>query len=132
MNAILEKLSKAAGYAWRAARMCGSERDPVQQIRIVPGRCENFPSNAEYMVADVEWGRSGKQVTALLHGTLPDEAREGKKELRVRMDQTMTGISVSSAKRGETHLTFFLKIIAEDGRPQPSYPAKTGSRFGHV
>ena len=112
--------------------MCRSERDLVQQIRIVPGRCENFPSNAEYMVADVEWGRSGKQVTALLHGTLPDEAREGKKELRVRMDQTMTGISVSSAKRGETHLTFFLKIIAEDGRPQPSYPAKTGSRFGHV
>lgn len=112
--------------------MCRSERDLVQQIRIVPGRCENFPSNAEYMVADVEWGRSGKQVTALLHGTLPDEAREGKKELRVRMDQTMTGISVSSAKRGETHLTFFLKIIEEDWRPQPSYPAKTGSRFGHV
>jgi hypothetical protein len=69
------------------------------------------------MVADVEWSRSAKQVTALLHGTLPDEAREGKKELRVRMDQTMTGISVSSAKRGETHLTFFLKIIAEHGAP---------------
>ena len=76
-----------------------------------------MPSNAEYMVADVEWARSGKQVTALLHGTLPDEARKGKKELRVRIDQTMTGVFVSSAKRGETHPTFFLKIIAEDGRP---------------